>query len=113
MIWYSATELRNQYRTIRHILRLEGFSKQLVNEIQSTKKHSVSKPKKNVVSTIVFDAISEQHQFLRNIFQHSNIDSNKYYMPMDAPGKKLEQLFHREENAGKTEFLGNLKDSIL
>ena len=55
MLCSSPEELRNQYRTIQHILRLKGFSKQLKNEIQSTKIISDKKSLKRFISTVIFD----------------------------------------------------------
>ena len=105
MLCSSPGELRNKYRTIQHILRLKGFSKQLINEIQSTKIISDKKPNKRFISTVIFDEIYQRHRFLRDLFKHSKIDLDRYYMPMDVPGTKLEQhIFTLKKRRAKLNF---------
>ena len=105
MLCSSPEELRNQYRTIQHILRLKGFSKQLINEIQTTKIISDKKPLKRFISTVIFDEISQQHRFLQNLFKHSKINLDNYYLPTDVPGTKLEQhIFTVKKMRAKLNF---------
>ena len=84
-------ELENQYKVINTILKGKGFNQWEINKMQKHKK-SESKEKKIFLTKTVYNETSERHKYVIKIFKTCNIDKNKYYKPMEIPGKKLEQM---------------------
>jgi len=52
----------------------------------------VKREKRRFLSTTVYDEVTERHKFIFKIFKGCHINPEKYYKPMETPGKKLEQM---------------------
>ena len=75
----------NQFKLVRHILTLKGFSKRQIGKIQnlSSKPKVRSKEmKKKFVTIIKFNECSNRHRFVKSFFKKTKIDLDKYYVPM-------------------------------
>ena len=57
-----------------------------------TKQGFVKSGKKIFLGTTVHDKVSFRHKFVKTLFVKSGLEFDKYYMPVDVPGRKLEQF---------------------
>ena len=98
-------ELKNQYKIVRHILSLKGFSKNQIGKIEKlkNKNKTIEKDKKKkFIATIKFNGVSNRHQYVKNFVKRSSINLDDYYVPMDIPDRKLEQYIFTVKNMRKS-----------
>ena len=56
--------------------------------------------------------MSDRHKHIVKAFKACKIDQEKYYMPMEIPGRKLKAVdIHHKKNAEVTQFLRVLRKS--
>ena len=87
----TTTELKNQFAVIQAILECKGFSAKQIKQMEKYKSKEV-KQRKRFLSKTVFNEVSDRHKYILKAFKTCNIDPEKYYMPMEITGKKLEQM---------------------
>ena len=89
----SREEEIQQKKIVNLILRKKGFPKNLIKELENTQSIRPKNEKtKKFLGVTVFDNVSKRHNFIKNVLKKSVIDKEKYYLPTDVPGKKLEQF---------------------
>ena len=87
----TSNELQNQFSVIYSILRGKGFTTKQIKYMENFKsKRNIVK--KRFLSKTVFDEISKRHEYVSRAFRSCNIDQEKYFSPMELPGRKLEQM---------------------
>ena len=86
----SQEELAWQNEIVKNILREKGFPDQFIKELANTSKKE-KRESKRYTGVTVFDEISKRHIFVKKVFSKSIIDKDKFHLPADIPGKKLEQ----------------------
>ena len=88
------------------ILREKGFPEQEIRKmIKLSKRKPEHKEKRKYTGTTVFDNISKRHVFVKNVFKNSKLDKDKYYLPAEIPGRKLEQfIFTIKKMKNQLEF---------
>ena len=102
----SVIEEIQQKNIVKMILKEKGFPTNLIKKLenQQYEKTKGENPKKFLGIT-VFDNVSKRHNFVRNVFKHSILDKEKYYLPADVPGRKFEQyIFTIKKMKEKLQF---------
>ena len=87
----TSNELQNQFSVIYSILRGKGFTSKQIKYMENFKSKQ-DKVKKRFLSKTVFDEMSNRHKYVGRAFKACNIDQEKYFSPMEVPGRKLEQM---------------------
>ena len=86
-------ELFNQDRIVQNLLEEKGFSKTLIQEMKTKENpYNQETERENFTGLTVYDKVSNRHKFVKNVIKNSNLDTSKYYLPADIPGKKIEQF---------------------
>ena len=86
-------ERLNQDRIVQILLEEKGFSKTSIQEMKIKEKpDSQETERKKFTGLTVYDKVSNRHKFVKNVIKNSNLDTSKYYLPADIPGKKIEQF---------------------
>lgn len=81
----------NQFKVIHSILECKGFNKNQIKEIQNMRKNK-NPEKRKFLSKTCFNEVTQRHKFIHKIFKVCHFNPEKYYRPMEIPGKKLEQM---------------------
>ena len=72
----TSTELENQFSVICSILECKGFNTGQIKYME----------------TILNKVSADRHKYIVKAFKVCKVDEEKYYMPMEIPGRKLEQM---------------------
>ena len=86
----TTKELINQYKVIHRILSLKGFNPKLRSRIQNYRPRPAN-TKKRFLSKSSFNGVTSSHSHVRRLALDNKINLEKYYLPTELPGKKLEQ----------------------
>ena len=89
----TPNEFKRQQGIIRLILEKKGFSTALVTKMLSKKwktKQTSQSEKKRFIGTVTYDALTNNHKRLRNVFKL--LSKDVYYLPMCVPDVKLKQF---------------------
>ena len=101
----SAEEEKQQKIIVRAILSEKGFPEKLLNELEHHKNPIEKEKPKQFIGITKFDNISKRDKFVKQICKKSILDKNKFYLPADTPGKKLEQyIFTIRKMKSKIKF---------
>ena len=96
----NKTHTCNQYAQDRQdiitetILLTKGFPIKYIKGLKSyvSDINPQKSGKKTFLGTTVHDKVSFRHKFVKTLFVKSGLEFDKYYMPVDVPGQKLEQF---------------------
>ena len=89
----STEEYNQQSEIIKTILREKGFHKNIIHELEHPKTQKPSNDStKRFIGTTEFDKVSNRHIYVKKILVKSLLDKNKFFLPADIPGRKLEQF---------------------
>ena len=93
-------------KIVKMILKEKGFPRNLIKKLENHQyENTKSENAKKFLGITVFDNVSKRHKFVRNVFKHSLIDKEKYYLPADVPGRKFEQyIFTLNKMKEKLQF---------
>ena len=81
-----------QDQVTRTILIAKGYPRNYIKRLRSYEHRAGVVPKKKFLGKTIHDGISKRRVFVKNIVKHSLVDLEKFYSPVDVPGKKLEQF---------------------
>ena len=80
-----------QLNIVRTILTEKGFPKSVITELEKHENINEKEDIKRFIGTTVFDNVSKRHKIIKSIIKKSELSQEKFYLPADIPGKKLEQ----------------------
>ena len=87
----TISEYKRQCSIVEKILSMKGYSSDDIVKMSniSTPKKILTGEKKKFCGTTTFDAVTESHRFMKNVF--SKLKVHGYYSPMAVPDSKLKQ----------------------
>ena len=87
----STVELLRQYKVIRHILKLKGFSMSSIFKMQRSRSNP-NTFKKRFLSKTVYNSVTSSHRFIHMLARNCNVNLELFYLPMEIPQPKLDQF---------------------
>ena len=86
----SEEELSRQNQIVTSIPKEKGFPLKFIKSLAKIPKNKEIKEKRRFTGVTVFDSVSMRHKFVKNVINHSTINKELYYLPVEIPGTKLE-----------------------